>query len=177
MSGKRIIGGGCPVINLVILLLIAAAVLLIVEAFVPDFGICGILGIVSLVVAMVITSFLPYGMYIVLAQIVFFGFFIYVLYKYFFTRRFQGKLVLDDTLELEEPDFNKKELLGKEGISTTPLKPTGFADFNGTILEVSSEGAFILEGSRIKVIDVANNRIVVRLVKEADGLVKEANAN
>jgi len=168
MSGKRIIGGGCPVVNLVILLLIAAAVLLIVEACVPDFGICGILGLISLVAAMVITAFLPYGIYILLAQIVFFGFFIYVLYKYIFKRRFQGKFVLDETLELDEPDFNKKELLGKEGVTTTPLKPIGFADFNGSVIEVSSESAFILENSRIKVIDVVNNRIVVRLVKEAN---------
>ena len=42
-------------ITLAVLLLLAAAILLIVEAFIPDFGICGILGIASFIGSIIIT--------------------------------------------------------------------------------------------------------------------------
>ena len=156
-------------ITLVFVLLAAAVVLLIVEAFIPDFGICGILGIVSFVGAAVITAlFIPFGIYFVLCEIAAFGVFAYFIYKFILKRRFQGRIVLNDTVQLSEPDFNPADLLGKEGVTTTPLKPTGFADFNGTIIEVYSEGEFIHKRSRVKVIDCVNNRPIVRLLKEVN---------
>ena len=154
-------------ITLAVLLLLAAAILLIVEAFIPDFGICGILGIASFIGSIIITIVhAPYGIYIVICELVAFGIFAYLLFKFIFQRRFQGKVVLNDTLEFSEPEINPIELLGKEGVASTPLKPIGFVDFNGTKIEVSSEGAYIHERSRVKVVNRINNRLIVRLLKE-----------
>jgi membrane-bound serine protease (ClpP class) len=153
--------------TLAILLLVAAAILIIVEAFIPDFGICGILGISALVASMTITVlYVPFGIFYVFGELVVFGLLIFFLFHYVFKRRFQNKIVLNDTVEFDEPDINAVEMLGKEGVATTSLKPTGLVDFNGTILEAVSEGAYIHEHSRVKVIDQVNNRLIVRLMKE-----------
>jgi membrane-bound serine protease (ClpP class) len=147
--------------------LVAACALLSLEAFIPHFGISGILGIASFVGSVIMTLlYVPFGLYYVIGEFAIFGAVIYLAYKLLFKPRFKGEVVLNDTLQVSQPDVDVNGLLGKEGVATTPLKPTGFADFNGTILEVSSEGAYIGERSRIKVIDRINNRPVVRLIKE-----------
>jgi len=155
--------------TLAILLLVAACVLLSVEAFVPHFGISGVLGIMSFIGSVVVTIIcVPFGIYFVFCEFAVFGAVIYLAYKFLFKPRFQGEVVLNDTLQVSKPDVDINELLGKEGVATTPLKPTGFVDFNGTILEVSSEGSYINERSRVKVVDKVNNRPVVRLLKEVN---------
>ena len=155
--------------TLAILLLVASCVLLSVEAFVPHFGISGVLGIASFIGSVIVTIlYVPFGIYYVFCEFVIFGVILFLTYKYLFKPRFQGQVVLSDTLQVSKPDVNLNELLGKEGVVTTPLKPTGFVDFNGTIIEVISEGAYIGERSHVKVVDRVNNRPVVRLIKEAN---------
>ena len=56
--------------------------------------------------------------------------------------------------------------LGKEGITTTILRPAGTADFDGIKLDVVSEGEFIKNESKVKIITVKGRRIVVREIKE-----------
>lgn len=153
--------------TLAILLLVAACVLLSIEAFVPHFGISGILGIASFAGSVIVTIlYVPFGLYFVICEFIVFGAVLFLAFKFLLKPRFQREVVLNDTLQVSKPDVDVNELLGKEGVVTTPLKPTGFADFNGTILEVSSEGVYIGERSRVKVVDRANNRPVVRMIKE-----------
>ncbi|MDR1560704.1 MAG: hypothetical protein LBS84_13640 [Clostridiales bacterium] len=152
--------------TLIVLLITAAIVLLSVEVFLPDFGVCGFLGIASFVGAVLMTILcVPFGLFFVAGEFIFFAAFCCLAYKYF-KNRFQNELVLKDTLQFSGPDINSNELLGKEGVAQTPLKPTGFVDFNGAIIEVSSEGSYIKERSRVKVVDVINSRPVARLIKD-----------
>lgn len=58
-----------------------------------------------------------------------------------------------------------QELLSKEGVALTTLRPSGTASINGTRVDVISEGEMVAKNTRIKVIDVKGNRIVVRPVK------------
>ena len=153
--------------TLAILLLVAACVLLSIEAFVPHFGISGILGIASFIGSVIITIlYVPLGIYFVFCEFAVFGIVLFIAYKFLFKPRFQREVVLNDTLQVSKPDVDVNELLGKEGVVTAPLKPTGFVDFNGTVIEASSEGVYISERSRVKVIDRVNNKPVVRMIKE-----------
>ena len=155
--------------TLAIILLAAACVLLSIEAFVPHFGISGVLGIASFIGSVIITIlYVPFGQFYVLFEFAVFGAIAFVAYKFLFKPRFKHEVVLNDTLRVSKPDVNVNELLGKEGVTSTPLKPTGFVDFNGAILEVSSDGGYISEHSKVKVVDRVNNRPVVRLIKEAN---------
>jgi membrane-bound serine protease (ClpP class) len=58
-----------------------------------------------------------------------------------------------------------RPLLGKHGVATTPLRPAGVALIGEERVDVVTEGERIDAGSRIKVIAVAGNRVVVRRVQ------------
>ncbi|MGF1580208.1 MAG: nodulation protein NfeD [Gemmataceae bacterium] len=55
-------------------------------------------------------------------------------------------------------------LLGAIGLAETPLRPSGKAKFEGEYYDVLSEGEFITPGSRVQVVEVEGNRIVVKLI-------------
>jgi len=54
-----------------------------------------------------------------------------------------------------------KELLGHEGVTTSPLRPAGVAAFGDEVLQVVSRGVMIKPGARIRVVEVTGNRVVV----------------
>jgi membrane-bound ClpP family serine protease len=56
-------------------------------------------------------------------------------------------------------------LLSEEGIALTTLRPSGIANIKGNKIDVISEGEMISKNTRIKVIDVKGNRIIVKPVK------------
>jgi membrane-bound serine protease (ClpP class) len=53
-------------------------------------------------------------------------------------------------------------LIGKQGVSSTPLHPAGIAEFQGERVDVVSEGELIDAGVAVKVVKVDGNRVVVR---------------
>ncbi len=57
------------------------------------------------------------------------------------------------------------ELLTAEGVAITTLRPSGTANINGNKVDVVSEGEMISKNTKIKVIDIKGNRIVVKPVK------------
>ena len=59
-----------------------------------------------------------------------------------------------------------KPLLGREGVAITHLRPAGMARFDGKKVDVVSEGEMIERDSRIKVVEVEGNRVVVRVVRQ-----------
>ena len=56
------------------------------------------------------------------------------------------------------------ELVGKEGIALTALRPAGIGEFDGERLDVVSEGGFIQAGVKIKIVFSQGMRIVVKPV-------------
>ena len=59
-------------------------------------------------------------------------------------------------------DEGLKELLGKEGVAQTPLRPSGTAVFGERRVDVVSECDLIERGTRIRVVKVEGSRVVVR---------------
>ena len=59
----------------------------------------------------------------------------------------------------------REELISAEGIAITTLRPSGTAKINGEKVDVVSEGEMIVKNTKIKVVDVKGNRIVVKPVK------------
>lgn len=55
-------------------------------------------------------------------------------------------------------------LLGAIGIAETPLRPAGKARIGDEYIDVISEGEYIAPGSRVQVIEIEGNRIVVKEV-------------
>ncbi|MBS4215605.1 MULTISPECIES: NfeD family protein [Neobacillus] len=78
-----------------------------------------------------------------------------------------NKMVLFDAAKKEDgyvSNINRTDLLGKEGVALTILRPAGTAIFNNERVDVVSEGGFIAQNAKIKVIKVEGARIVVREV-------------
>ena len=57
-----------------------------------------------------------------------------------------------------------ESLLGKEGDALSQLRPSGIALIVGKRYDVVTEGDLLDKGTRIKVIDVSGNRLVVKKV-------------
>lgn len=78
------------------------------------------------------------------------------------------RVVLRET-ESAEAGYNSVDdygmLVGKEGIVTAELRPSGKVEINGKIYDVVSTGAYIEEGERVVVAEAVGMRIVVQRVK------------
>jgi len=59
-------------------------------------------------------------------------------------------------------------IIGKEGISLTPLRPAGIAEIDGKRVDVVSEGGFVDKKEKIKVIDVKGSKVLVQPYKEGE---------
>ena len=53
-------------------------------------------------------------------------------------------------------------LVSQVGVATTPLRPTGRAQFGDDIVDVVSEGDFVDSGARVEVLAVVGTRVVVQ---------------
>lgn len=144
---------------------------LILEAFMPGFGVPGITGIVLEVIALALT-WSAHGpiatiglLLIVLATLaIAISASLRSLSKGKLSR---SKLVLSET-ESNESGYRSAEdmsaFVGREGIATSVLRPTGIADFDGVRLNVSSEGDFVQTGARVRIISVEGQKVLVRRV-------------
>ena len=89
-------------------------------------------------------------------------------------RRFLGKLPFFKRLMVTPPDevvaiaspaeSRWSQLVNQQGVTTTPLNPTGKAKFGDEIVDVVSEGEGIDTNAPIRVLEVLGNRIVVQAI-------------
>ncbi len=159
-------------INIVSVILFAVGmVLLLIELFVPGFGIFGGLGLVALVLCIVFqakTAAEALIMVLVITAIV-------VALSLIAARSFKrgwlyrSSLVLKDAEEKEAgyvSSSNFSHLVGKTGISITPLRPAGTAEFDGKKADVVTEGDFIPAKAEILVLRVEGSRVIVRQLED-----------
>jgi membrane-bound serine protease (ClpP class) len=162
-----------------ILMFIIGLGLLLVEIFlIPGFGVAGISGIV-LIFASIFLSLLGSRPFIDMeavsiaiiqlsASMLFALLGIFVLAKYLPKSRAFNRLVLAES-EKSEHGFvsypSEKELIGKEGIAYTTLRPGGTAEIDGKKVDVVADSEYIDRGSRIRVLRVEGIKVVVTPVK------------
>ena len=156
-----------------LLLALAGAVLLALELLlIPGFGFAGILGILALLGALVISVvgsgatpefFLFAAARILLALVVAVGASLLLL-RYMPRTPFGRQLILQSGLgPVQHEDIH---WIGKRGRTTSPLRPAGIADIEGARVDVVSEGDMIDPDTPIEVTRVDGNRIVVRRIVE-----------
>ncbi len=161
--------------NLAIILFFFVGVgLLVVEVFMPGFGVAGISGIISEIVAVVLT-YLQYGglaalgLTIVILAVM--GISISVSLRSVTKGRLSKSPIVLQNSETAEAGFSAVAdmdvFLGKEGETVTVLRPTGMAEFDGVKLNVVSDGEYIPKGTQVRVSRVEGARVVVQMVKAA----------
>lgn len=159
-----------PSLELYITLLLAGLLMIGVEIFIPG-GVVGILGGSCLLAAMVV-GFVqfpyPYGL-ISAAGILFASLVGVYLWITVLPRTWPGRRL---TLQRDGSDFrlsgkDPDQLTGKDGIAQSTLRPSGVARIHGRRYDVVAEdGAWIEEGTPVRVISVRGSRIVVRASPE-----------
>ena len=146
--------------------------LLVLEAFMPGFGLPGISGIVMEIVAIALTwvnhgPVAALGLTIIVLSLIAIAISM-SLRSATKGRLSRSKIILKDR-ESNEAGYRSAEdmqvFLGKEGETTTVCRPTGMAEFDGVKLNVVSEGEFLPAGTRIRIVQVEGSRIVVRVIK------------
>jgi membrane-bound serine protease (ClpP class) len=137
--------------------------------FIPGFGLAGIGGIAAILASIFLTFGnivqATYSILIALGISVI-GFFLLV--KYIPSTRTWRKFVLS-TEQKKELGYtvgtkDLKRLTGKEGIAITPLRPSGIVEVNGKKLNALTRGEYADSNTKIKIISVEGNKIVVEAV-------------
>lgn len=160
-----------------LLLALAGVVLLALEFLViPGFGIAGILGILALLGALVMsvlgTGATPEYFMFAAGRIVF-SLLLALLASFFLLRfmprtRLGRQFILDTGLGAGSASGSAPETdlrwLGKRGRTSSPLRPAGIAEIEGTRVDVVSEGDLIAPGTPVEVTRVDGNRVVVRQI-------------
>ena len=149
-----------------IIILILGIVLLIAEFFVPG-GILGILGIGAIIgslfmsganVGHMMTSVAIAFLVAVIASVILFR-------RIGLDKGIFRHVILKDRTTTElgyVSNHNRLDLIGKEGVAATALRPSGVAVIDNERIDVVTEGSFIQANTPIKVVKVEGVRVIVR---------------
>lgn len=169
-----------------ILLFVVGVVLLILEIFVtPGFGVLGILGIILTFTALVLTMVFNIGfdfrfappkalsnnILIVLTSIIV-GFLasLWLGKKLLITQTRFGSLSLNTELDTEKgfvaQDMRLNQLIGKEGITLTFMRPAGKVEIDGEIYDATSYAGLIDKDEKVVVTRFENSQLVVEKTDE-----------
>jgi membrane-bound ClpP family serine protease len=177
------------IIMLAILLFVLGLLLLALEIFVlPGFGVPGISGVVLIVISLALATlekkpetaqeWLSFGralgaIALALAVAVSLAF---LVARYLPSIPYANRLVLkppilegeildgDDLAQIgvEGVTSEMAALLGAIGVATTTLRPAGIARFGENFVDVVTEGDYVEAGTRVQVVEIEGNRVVVK---------------
>ncbi|WP_052353688.1 NfeD family protein [Neobacillus jeddahensis] len=150
-------------------LFVAGILLIFLEFFLPG-AVSGTIGVAALILSLFLAGedATQIGVSILIA--IFVSVFVFFMMIKIFGKKLVlfNKMVLFDRARKEDgyvSNINRTDLLGKEGIALTILRPAGTIIINDERIDVVSEGGYIEQNAKIQVIKVEGARIVVREVK------------
>ncbi|OHB73144.1 MAG: hypothetical protein A2W17_04700 [Planctomycetes bacterium RBG_16_41_13] len=149
-------------IGLIILFIIGMGAV-ITEMFVPGMiiGICGVICIITSVVLSYHNNHTILG-HLLLGCGLFSTPVLLILWYKIFSKMFS----IHETEEgFSSSNESLKNLLFAEGITLTPLRPSGIALINGERVDVVTVGDMIEKNKKVTVIEVGGNRVVVKAVR------------
>ncbi len=153
-----------------VLLILAGLVLVVVEVyFVPGFNVIGVAGVIAAGAGVgyaFVTGGALGGFIALTATLGAGGALLALMWRIGAWERF----ILYESLtpgDASDTAASRGRLLGREGMALSPLRPTGVAEIEGERVEVTTEGAFIAAGSRIRVVALVRGRYLVRLAEGA----------
>jgi membrane-bound serine protease (ClpP class) len=159
-------------VELFAILIVAGLFLIGAEIFLPG-GIIGFIGGMCLLAAIAV-GFVAFGMQagilIALLIVILAGVCLVIWIKFFPKTRMGLSLTLSDdgkTFKSASPEF--MDLLNKEGVVLSTLRPAGIATIGGKRVDVVADGSWIESGKPIKVTRVEGVRILVREIASATG--------
>ncbi len=143
--------------------------LLVAEVFLPGFGLPGISGII-LEIASIWLVWSNYGPVAALGMTIVVLAVIAITISIALKSAARGRLSKSSIILSHEESPSEgytattdmDVFLGKEGTTTTVLRPAGIAEFDGVRLNVVSEGEFVAANTKVRIEHVEGARIMVR---------------
>ncbi len=164
-----------------VILFISGVILIIVEIFfIPGFGVPGLLGILMIVLSMflgllpdfnfITTDLVESAILQIAISLIATIVLAVILLKYLPKTSLMNNFVLNTSINSKSSyviNENRSELIGKEGIAISDLRPTGFAIIDGNRVDVITEGEFISRDSKIVVIKEEGSKVLVKLIERS----------
>jgi len=147
-------------LTIIIALYVCGLVAMIVELFIPGMiiGTMGFMATLASIIFAFATGHLWTAVVLVGTTLAFVPLF-FALWKGVVGKYFALK---SDVLKDARPSTTVgEELVGLEGVAVTALRPTGIAHLGERRYDVITQGEMLDKGTRIKVVEVSGNRIVV----------------
>lgn len=154
------------------ILFIVGIALIIAELFLPG-GIAGAIGAIAILGSLFLAS--DNVIHMAISIIIAIG--VSILASIIMIRVFGKKMslfkkiILTDSTNTESgyvSNRNRIELLGIEGVTITPLRPSGTVLIGSERVDVVSEGEFIKKDQKVAVVKVEGSRVVVRTVNKEE---------
>jgi membrane-bound serine protease (ClpP class) len=155
---------------MMVALVAAGVVMVLAEVLVPG-GVVGAIGVLALA-AGVVLGFMKdpaLGFGLMIGSIVF-GVVVFWLWVKYFPQSPLGRKVFlsEHAHDWHTYDEETGGLVGAEGLSHTPLRPSGIAQVDGKRVDVVTRGEMIAQNTRIRVVSVNGNRVVVEAVEDPE---------
>jgi len=142
--------------------------LIMMEAFMPGFGIAGIAGIILEIIAIVLTSThfgMLWGLIATFAVLLFVGIAVFISYRSAMNGRLsKSALVLKGTEDGVSAAPSLESWADREGVTVTALRPAGFIEIDGTRLSASTSGEFLAKGTPVRVTGAEGDHLVIRKI-------------
>lgn len=150
----------------VVFLFLLGLILLLVEAFIPNFGVVGLSGLAAIIASVVMAAeSTAVGLRMLGTALLFSVIIIVFSYRYLKRTGLWSHIVLQFSETREEGYVGTRDmshLVGMTGVTITPLRPAGVAEIGGERIDVVSEGGYIAKDVAIRVESVEGTRVVVR---------------
>lgn len=151
-----------------IIIFVAGVLLLLVELAAPGFGLPGISGLVlvflGLSLSMENIQTAAYTIAISATLGILTGL---VMLKFGFKSKLFNKMVLNTKLSQDEKkdrQGKRDNLLNREGVSLTNLRPSGTIEIGGEKFDALTEGEYIAKNNKVIVNKIEGNKIIVRRI-------------
>ena len=142
--------------------------LIMMEAFMPGFGVAGISGVILEIAAIILTSKyygLVWSLIATFAVLVFIGIAVFFSYRSAMKGRLsKSPIVLKESEEGTASAPALESWADREGTAATALRPAGFVEIGGTRLNASTSGDFLAKGTPVRVVGAEGDHLVVRKV-------------
>ena len=153
-------------LNLIMIIgFVVGSGLVLVEAFIPGFGVAGICGVILEIVALrccwllhgtVPTLLALLGVLLLIGLAVFFS------YRSAMNGRLSKSHLVLNATEVPAGESKPDHWIGKVGVTVTALRPAGQIEIEGTRLNAASSGEFIEKGVPVLVTGTEGDHYVIR---------------
>lgn len=147
-------------------LILAGLLLIIVEiVFIPGTTVVGLLGLIFTIVGIVF-SYSHFGsetgFYVLLGTSLVTAGTLYLSFRKGAWRKFSHQSSIDSKVN---EGMTAHLNTGEEGISISALRPMGSAEFHGKIFEVKTNGEFVSNGVKVRIVTIRSNDILVEPIQ------------